>query len=274
MAENSGISWTHHTQNFWLGCDKIAPECSHCYIDRTLRWQGREPWGEVYRAKSTWQNPLKWERKAAARGKSLRIFTCSLSDFFHDKADGWRGEGWKVIRDTPHLVWLILTKRPGRIAPRLPADWGSGYPNVWLGVSTGCRRTLVLMDGLRKVPSAVRFISAEPLLEPIADVVDLNGFQWVITGGESGDGTEYLWPGTPWQQERNGGRRTMKLEWATELRDKAMAAGAKFFFKQITAAKSGVGAGALGRLYHEFPAGPFDWYTDEELLADFGRKGE
>ena len=44
--ENSNIAWTHHTQNFWLGCDKIAPECAHCYIDRTLRKMGRE-WGSV-----------------------------------------------------------------------------------------------------------------------------------------------------------------------------------------------------------------------------------
>lgn len=227
----------------------------------------------MYRtSESLWKNPLKWEKMAATRGKSLRIFTCSLSDFFHDKADAWRDEAWKIIRDARHLTWLILTKRPGRIAPHLPADWGSGYPNVWLGVSTGCRKTLGLMDVLRKVPSTVRFISAEPLLEPIADSVDLRGFEWVITGGESGVGDEYLWPGTAWQQERNGGRRTMKLKWAADLRDKAMSTGAKFFFKQITAIRSGVGAHALGRLYHEFPAGPFPWYTDEELAADFGRR--
>ena len=61
--ENSNIGWTHNTQNFWLGCDKIAPECAHCYIDRTLRRQGRKPWGHLYRTK-TWENPIKWQREA------------------------------------------------------------------------------------------------------------------------------------------------------------------------------------------------------------------
>ncbi len=61
MAENSGISWTHATQHFWVGCDKVAPECAHCYIDRILVKQGREPWGEMYRTK-TWDAPWKWEK--------------------------------------------------------------------------------------------------------------------------------------------------------------------------------------------------------------------
>jgi hypothetical protein len=28
MAEDTGISWAHNTQNFWVGCDKCAPECT------------------------------------------------------------------------------------------------------------------------------------------------------------------------------------------------------------------------------------------------------
>src|ERR1041385_5344292 len=122
MAENSNISWCHHTQNFWVGCDKIAPECAKCYIDRVLRRQGREPWGQLYRTK-TWDKPLAWERKAAKENKYYRVFTCSLSDFFHVKADAWRPEAWEIIKKTPHLIWLILTKRPELIKKRLPSDW-------------------------------------------------------------------------------------------------------------------------------------------------------
>jgi protein gp37 len=127
------------------------------------------------------------------------------------------------------------------------------------------------MDKLREVPATVRFISAEPLLEPLVPVIDLTGFQWVITGGESGPGQEYIWPGTSWQDEREGGRRTMKLEWAAQLRDAAYRVGARFFFKQITSYNSGVGAEALGQLYHEFPPGPFPWYDERELSEDFGK---
>ena len=133
--ENSGISWTHQTQNFWQGCDKIAPECAHCYIDRVLRKYGRKPWGQLYLTKSTWNDPWAWEAEAVRRKQYIRVFTCSLSDFFHAKADPWRADAWSIIKHTPHLVWLILTKRPELIEKRLPASWP--LPNVWLGVSVG-----------------------------------------------------------------------------------------------------------------------------------------
>jgi protein gp37 len=259
MAENSGISWTHNTQNFWVGCDKVAPECAHCYIDRILVKQGREPWGQIYRTQ-TWADPWKWEAECIRNRNAKRIFTCSLSDFFHVKADPWRKEAWAIIKRTPHLVWLVLTKRPELIEARLPRDWGNGYPNVWLGVSTGCRQTLNKMDTLRRIPAVVRWISAEPLLEDISADMNLDGFHWLVAGGESGTGNEYQWDSTKdWKAELNNesGRRTMRYEWAAALRDKVKAAGLPFMFKQVTAPKSGFGYNVLdGKDWHEFPAAP------------------
>jgi protein gp37 len=270
MAERSNISWTHHTQNFWMGCDKIAPECAHCYIDRAMIKLGREPWGSIYRTSDAlWKNPAKWERKAAARGKALRIFTCSESDFFHDKADPWRPEAWAIIRGTPHLNYQILTKRPGRIISHLPPDWGTGYSNCWLGVTAGCKKSLGLLDVLRKVPAVVRFVSAEPLLEDISPDISLESFQWLITGGESGPAPEYVWPGTKWQDEQAKGRRKMKLEWAGNLLEKCQRSEVAYYFKQVTAFRSGERSDALGRLYHDCPAGTFPWYTEAELDVDF-----
>jgi protein gp37/alkylated DNA repair dioxygenase AlkB len=264
--ENSNIAWTHNTQNFWLGCDKVAPECAKCCIGRVLQRQGREPWGQLYRTK-TWSNPAKWQREAEAKGICLRVFTNSLSDFFHAGADAWRDEAWKIIKDTPNLVWLILTKRPELIASRLPKDWGEGYPNVWLGTSVGCNQTLNKMDALRKIPvhsKAVRFVSCEPLLEDIADQINLDGFGWVIVGGESGSSPEYLWDSTQnWREEFNTpGRRTMKIEWAQRLLEKSRAAGIPYFFKQITSARSGVGEDALGQKYQEFPPSPHGTWAE------------
>jgi protein gp37 len=252
MAENSGISWTHNTQNFWLGCDKVAPECSKCYISRILSKQGREPWGEIYRTQ-TWDEPWKWEREGTRTGQAKRVFTCSLSDFFHVKADPWRTEAWQIIKRTPHLVWLVLTKRPELIERRLP-------PNVWLGVSTGCLRTLIKMDTLRHIPAAVRWISAEPMLEDISQDINLDGFHWVVAGGESGSGTEYLWdPAADWKAElhNESGRRTLRYQWAANLRDKVKEAGLPFMLKQVTHPRSGYGYNALdGHDWHEFPDAP------------------
>lgn len=266
--ENSNIGWTHHTQNFWLGCDKIAPECAKCYIGRVLKRQGREPWGQLYRSK-TWDNPLKWQRQAQAQGICLRIFTCSLSDFFHADADGWREEAWDVIRQTPNLIYLVLTKRPELIRKRLPKDWGEGWPNVWLGVSCGCKQTLNKMAALRRIPihaRAVRFLSAEPLLEDISEQIDLSDFGWLIVGGESGGGPEYPWDARgEWRKEFDTpGRRTMRLEWAQNLLSKARSAGISYFFKQITAFRSGTGEDALGQLHQEFPPTPHSvWATEK-----------
>jgi protein gp37 len=247
MAENSGISWTHNTQNFWLGCDKVAPECAKCYISRILSKQGREPWGEVYRT-HTWGEPWKWEAEATRDNWALRVFTCSLSDFFHVKADPWRREAWAIIKRTPHLVWLVLTKRPELIESRLPRDWGTGYPNVWLGVSTGSKQTLNKMDTLRRIPAAVRWVSCEPLLEDISADINLDGFGWVVVGGESGAGNEYLWnPDADWKAELKdeGGRRTMLYKWAAAIRDKVKAARLPFMFKQVTSPRPGFGYNAL-----------------------------
>ena len=277
MGVNSGISWTHNTWNPWMGCDKVAPECAHCYIFYQIRkmrnpatGEFRKPWGEIFRtSEDLWKNPLRWEKKAAKRGKAVRVFTCSESDFFHQGADGWRPEAWEIIRNTPHLLYQILTKRPGRIASHLPPDWNGGYPNVWLGVSAACNDSMVQIDKLRAVPTRTRFVSAEPLLEDISQAINLDGIGWLIAGGESGFGPEYKWvPSTHFTDEPEG-RRTMELQWARNLRAACEASGTVFFFKQITSARSGKGADALGKLYHEYPQGPFPWYTDEEFAADF-----
>lgn len=347
MKYNNQISWTHDTWNPWAGCTKVSPECSKCYIGREVRkqtdWEKRtggglrKPWGEVYLTR-TWDKP--YVREANIRGtsagveagnsaiyrrgeKAERIFTCSLSDFFHDKIDNrkigdikpmhsmyelpaqhrhgshmvdlslradngeklvdadlpkdwedvtWREAAWQVIKETPHMVYLILTKRPERILAHLPDDWGQGYPNVWLGTSVGCRQRLKNINMLRKVPmhpEAVRFISCEPLLEDIAQDINLDGIGWVICGGESGSNPEYLWDANAdWRAEMNSaevGRRTMKINWAWDLYIKCMYAGLPFYFKQITSGRQHVGMDALGEIYRQYPAPPngMIWMPDK-----------
>ena len=85
-------------------------------------------------------------------------------------------------------------------------------------------------------------------------------------------GEEYLYnPKKRWQDEPADGRRTMKLEWAYKLYMKASDAGVPFFFKQITSARSGVGADRLiGKEIHEFPAPPNGgvwWEPPSELVV-------
>jgi len=250
MGAKTGISWTDATWNPWLGCTKVSPGCDSCYMFREQEHYGNDP-NIVRRSKTKFRDPLKWK-------DSRRVFTCSWGDFFHADADAWREEAWDIIRRTPHLTYQILTKRHARIERALPKDWGTGYPNVWLGVSVedddwAYRRIPVLM----RIPATVRFLSIEPMLGP----VDLTPFlppmggpgwlsayrpmnydgepliHWVICGGESGPG-----------------HRDMLLRWARSLRDQVTGAGIPFFFKQISDSRSGQPSGEpeLDR-WKEFP---------------------
>jgi protein gp37 len=282
------ISWAHESFNFWMGCTRCAPECCHCYIPFGTGFGKRDPWADLYLTK-TWHKAYTWQRQMLeAKGRQCkRVFTCSLSDFFHHEVDKrmipedgwhrnhvawnmskwptWREAAWKVIRSTPNLIWLILTKRPELIADRLPDDWGKGFHNVWLGVSTGCKQTLHKVDILRSIPAAKRFVSCEPLLEDIADDLDLDGIDWVITGGESGHGREYVFVPDDWKRHLGGtGRRTMRLEWAENLLTLARYHEVPFWFKQLTAPDAGFKPDALGQYYHEVPDPPYGVWAEKE----------
>ena len=260
MADMDGASWAHRSWNPWQGCDKVSPECAHCYAERLFAKQGR-PWGKVSRTGRCWADPFEWQQMAAEGKVRECIFCPSMSDFFHPWADLFRDAAWKVIKQTPNLVYFLLSKYPARIMRCLPEDWGEGYRNVWFGTTVGCKHTLHRMDTLRQVPihpDSIRGLSVEPLLEDIADELNLDGFQWVAVGGESGDGEEYLWdPNGDWRSElQTSGRRLMRLDWAAGIGDKVKAAGKAFMFKQVTAKYTGKGMNALGRVWREIPDPP------------------
>jgi protein gp37 len=238
MAETSDISWTDGTWNPWMGCDKVGgaeSECANCYIGRVLKKQVRQPWGQIYRSTSTWNLPHQMQEKAVRDGRRYKLFTCSLSDWFHRGADAWRPEAWKIVRECPDVDFLVLTKRAHRIAANLPSDWGSGYPNVWLGVSVGRMNSAHRVDKLRRIPARIRFISAEPLLESLAGL-DITNIDWLIAGGESGSGFRHMDPA-----------------WADELRKKCQTAGTAFFFKQASGFRSGMQEDLLGQIHHNWP---------------------
>lgn len=214
--KNSGIGWTDHTFNFWIGCTKVSEECRHCYIDGIMRRAGKVPFAGPMRTKH-WDAPGRWQRQAERSGERYRVFTCSMSDFFHPGADEWRDEAWRVIRDCPSLDWLVLTKRPELILDRLPADWGGGYPNVWLGVTCGIEASLPRLDILRQIPARLRWISAEPLLGPLDLRPYLQDFSWVITGCE---------------QAGFDKRRAMETEWVRDIDQQCRGFEVAHFFKQ------------------------------------------
>ena len=238
MADSTLISWTNHTWNPFIGCTKVSPGCKHCYAETLIERMGGD--FTILRKTKTWGDPGKWQRSCERAGRQDLVFTCSMSDFFHPQADQWRSAVWKIIKDTPSLIYQILTKRPERIVENLPPDWNAGYANVWLGISVESPKYLGRMDVLRRVPAAVHFISAEPLLEDISSEVNLDNIQWVIVGGESGPGY-----------------RGMPHEWARRLltRCRTHSPAIPFFFKQSAAPRTEMGVTLDGQHYKELPMG-------------------
>lgn len=179
MAKQSNIQWTNATWNPFMGCKKVSEGCRVCYAERLMERYGNK-FRDIKKASSnTLYSPRTWK-------EPKMIFTCSLSDFFLMEADQWRHELWDIIKNTPHHTYQILTKRPERILQSLPPDWGQGYPNVWIGTSVENQKLAdERLPIIASIPAVCRWISAEPLLEPI----DLSNYikiiDWICVGGES-----------------------------------------------------------------------------------------
>jgi protein gp37 len=163
--KDTAISRAHATVNFWIGCHSVSDECQGCYADTLVKRMGGSFNVPRLTRTETWKTAFEIDRGTAAMGDTEIIFTCSLSDYFHLQSDRWRPDAWGVMRDCPHVRWLILTKRPERILNHLPADWGDGYSKVWLGTTVGTPSSYHRLAALNKVPCCLRFISVEPLLE-------------------------------------------------------------------------------------------------------------
>lgn len=195
MAEQSGISWTDATFNPWIGCTKVSPACDWCYAESdNNRRKWVEGWGPGVprRRTKTWGEPVKWNRKAAETGIPLRVFCASLADVFDNEIDqAWRDDLWQLVRATPNLRWILLSKRIGNAPKMLPADWDSGaYRHAGL-MSTLENQEVWDRDypKLMRVPASWHGVSAEPLLSSIdmREMVERHGrIDWMITGGESG----------------------------------------------------------------------------------------
>lgn len=213
--KNTTIEWCNHTWNPWVGCTKISEGCRECYMYRDMIRFGGNPYIIKKTAKPTFELPLRIQKPAL-------IFVCSWSDFFHSKSDPFREQAWVIMERCTQHTFLILTKRHKNIQPNLPANWGDGWPNVWLGVSVENDQNYDRIKTLINIPAAKRFISYEPAIGP-ADFMDFfllfennkKSIDWVISGGESGPKA-----------------RPAKTDWFEFVRKQCELAGIAYFHKQ------------------------------------------
>ncbi len=213
MSTQSRIEWTEQTWNPTVGCTKVSPGCKNCYAEsmaRRLKAMGVRGYENGFRL------TLMPDRLAEPleRRKPTVYFVNSMSDLFHEKVPfDYVRRIFDVMARSPQHTFQVLTKRAERMAEfccdvEVPQ-------NVWLGVSVENRKYGVpRIPVLRTIRAQVRFLSVEPLLEDVGKI-HLDGIQWVIVGGESGNKA-----------------RPMKPSWVENVKRQCDEAHVAFFFKQ------------------------------------------
>lgn len=263
MAETTAISWADATVNFWMGCTAISPACDGCYARNLVQDRfGKAEWGgpglgagtRTRTGKSSWSLPFKLQRRAEKDGTRPFVFVNSLADTFDNEVPAeWRAAAFDVMRRTPRLVYLLLTKRPQNIV-RMVKEVGFMPRNVAFGTTIEDRQSVEQRLPHMMVAAGLRprflFASCEPLLGDLGDLspwlrgdqntgacangerwdagvgvkIDPDGWPilpalgWIITGGETDQGSHRARPTHP--------------DWFRSLRDQCAAAGVPFQHKQ------------------------------------------
>ncbi len=225
------IEWTDETWNPITGCSPVSPGCDSCYAKRmSIRLAGRYGYPAKGPFRPTFHperldHPHRWK-------KSRRIFVCSMGDLFHDAVTGSQlDQIFSVMRQAPHHIFLVLTKRPAGMREYIEGRYGRHpLPNVWLGVTAeDQQRADERIPVLLETPAVRRFVSIEPMLGPVSlpavwmhrmdhrthVIKNDTILDWVIIGGETGPGA-----------------RPMHPDWVRSVRDQCQMAGTPFFFKQ------------------------------------------
>jgi protein gp37 len=239
MGDKTKIEYADATWNPVTGCTPISAGCEHCYAKRQaeqMQRQGIEKYRNGFSVTvhlDEMERPRRWK-------KPRRIFVCSMGDLFHERVPSQTiYDIVDVIRECPQHTFLVLTKRPKRMAEIFAV---SIPENMWVGTTVEDRQAIPRLMSLGMVRAVVRFVSFEPLLEDLGgaylvDAMDLARVDWVIVGGESGPGA-----------------RPMDKSWVIPLRDHCELRRIPFFFKGWGGERPRSGGRLLdGRTYDELP---------------------
>lgn len=254
----SSIEWTTKTWNPTTGCTYYSSakhggnECLNCYAEKETNRFKHMPNHQKYHKgfdvvvehEDSLNEPYEWK-------ESCTVFVNSMSDLFHrNVSDDFIRKVFKVMNETPHHTYQILTKRHTRFE-KLPDDlvWSD---NIWMGVSCGTQYSTRRIPSLVNSKAINKFLSIEPFIQEITDI-NLEGIDWVIVGGESGNNTYQR------EKDENGedkfelidgkvvykhaldseGKkiiekiiRPMKKEWVEFIQEKCTEYNVPFFFKQ------------------------------------------
>ena len=234
--KNSEIGWTTHTWNPVTGCTQVSPGCDNCYamaIAENKRGTKAFPDGfDITLRGHKLLEPLTWRDPAL-------VFVNSMSDLFHAgiPTDFLAGI-WNTMLKADRHIYQVLSKRPHRAA-RVIQEMRLPLPeHIWIGTSIEYQ-TLAesRIPALLSIPSAVRWLSCEPLLGPLDLAEYLPDLEWVVDGGESGPR-----------------RRPADYSWFRSIRDQCATAGVPYLHKQGNHRYPGRDRELDGRTWDEYPS--------------------
>lgn len=204
----SKIEWTDRTWNPVTGCSAVSEGCRNCYAAAmTRRLERMESQkskysglinsdghfnGDIKTHENELNRPLTWKTPSM-------VFVNSMSDLFHPRVSlAFVCKVYETMIEAKQHTYQVLTKRPDRMWGFLAQfyesafAWNNGLdasnplPNTWHGTSIENSSVLPRVDDLLQTPSALRFLSVEPLIGEVHLADKLGGIDWVIVGGESG----------------------------------------------------------------------------------------
>lgn len=247
MGDKTGIPWTDASWNYITGCIPKSEGCKYCYAFlmaqrlKNIEYSGYKDGFNITIHEDKLDLPLRWTRPRM-------IFVSSMGDFFHENVPYInQKKAFDVMIKANHHIYQILTKRPenvlafwDRFSEENKNEQGLFLwpPHIWFGITAeNQQRYNERLPILLKIPSMVRFISMEPLLDNINlfdnDIdkqvwdfkymyyffpeiyVTTRQIDWVIVGGESGKFA-----------------RPMDEEWVRNIRNQCSKAYIPFFYKQ------------------------------------------
>ena len=178
----------HDIWNPWHGCHKCSPGCDNCYMYYLDNYRGVGGSNIVHRT-GKFDYPLKKWRTGGYKIESGEMIRVNMtSDTFVPEADEWRDEMWSIIKQRSDVLFWILTKRPERMADHMPSDWGNGYPNVIMNITTENqkmfdKRYQYLLD----LPARHKGIVIAPMIGPVmVEKALMSGqIEMVQCGGEN-----------------------------------------------------------------------------------------
>ena len=145
----------------------------------------------VYKT-SNFDYPIQKDKKGNYKLRGgMQLYVGLSTDFFVEEADLWRDEAWKIINKRKDIAFRILTKRAGRIEKCLPNDWGEGYENVMISVTTENQiRADERLEILMNLPAKHKGFMAAPLIGEVdaEKYLSTGKIDEVLCGGENYDG--------------------------------------------------------------------------------------